>query len=52
MDRVRRLAFPMPSHLDIVLREDEDVVIGLRLRDRYARRRPSIWIAYLKRLAR
>jgi DNA-binding GntR family transcriptional regulator len=33
LDRVRRLAMPMPSHLDIVLSEHEAVVAGLKLRD-------------------
>jgi DNA-binding GntR family transcriptional regulator len=33
LDRVRRLSFPLPSHLDVVLREHEAVVDGLKLRD-------------------
>jgi len=33
LDRVRRLAFPGPNHLDIVLAEHTDIVDGLRSRD-------------------
>lgn len=33
LDRVRRLAFPIPSHLEIILSEHEDIVTGLRIRD-------------------
>jgi DNA-binding GntR family transcriptional regulator len=33
LDRVRRLSFPLPSHLDVVLHEHEAVVDGLKLRD-------------------
>jgi DNA-binding GntR family transcriptional regulator len=33
LDRVRRLAFPVPAHLDIVLREHADIVAALKARD-------------------
>ncbi len=33
LDRVRRLAFPVPSHLDTVLAEHTNIVDGLKLRD-------------------
>jgi DNA-binding GntR family transcriptional regulator len=33
LDRVRRLAFPAPTHLDIVLREHTAIVEGLKARD-------------------
>lgn len=33
LDRVRRLAFPLPGHLETVLAEHEAVVTGLKLRD-------------------
>jgi DNA-binding GntR family transcriptional regulator len=33
LDRVRRLAFPVPSHLETVLREHSAIVDGLKLRD-------------------
>ncbi len=33
LDRIRRLAFPMPSHLDVILGEHEEITTGLRLRD-------------------
>lgn len=33
LDRVRRLSFPLPSHLDVVLAEHVGVVDGLKLRD-------------------
>jgi GntR family transcriptional regulator, rspAB operon transcriptional repressor len=33
LDRVRRLAFPAPNHLDIVLAEHMAIVDGLKLRD-------------------
>jgi DNA-binding GntR family transcriptional regulator len=33
LDRVRRLSIPLPSHLDVVLREHIAVVDGLKLRD-------------------
>ncbi len=33
LDRVRRLSFPLPSHLEVVLNEHMAVVDGLKLRD-------------------
>ena len=33
LDRVRRLSFPLPSHLDLVLAEHIAIVDGLKLRD-------------------
>jgi DNA-binding GntR family transcriptional regulator len=33
LDRVRRLSFPLPSHLEVVLNEHLAVVDGLKLRD-------------------
>lgn len=33
LDRVRRLAFPAPTHLDIVLREHADIAAALKARD-------------------
>ncbi|OSP55818.1 hypothetical protein BV911_05445 [Pseudoruegeria sp. SK021] len=33
LDRVRRLAFPMPSHLDIILSEHDAILTGLKLHD-------------------
>ncbi len=33
LDRVRRLSFPLPSHLEVVLNEHVAVVDGLKLRD-------------------
>ena len=33
LDRVRRLAFPVPNHLDIVLAEHETIAKGLKQRD-------------------
>ena len=33
LDRVRRLSFPLPSHLDIVLSEHGAIIDGLKLRD-------------------
>jgi len=33
LDRVRRLAFPVPKHLEVVLAEHTAIVDGLRLRD-------------------
>ena len=33
LDRVRRLSIPLPSHLEVVLREHMAVVDGLKLRD-------------------
>lgn len=33
LDRVRRLAFPVPSHLNIVLQEHSEIANGLKLRD-------------------
>lgn len=33
LDRVRRLAFPLPSHLDTILTEHEAIVTALKLRD-------------------
>lgn len=33
LDRVRRLSYPLPSHLDVVLREHRAVVDGLKQRD-------------------
>ncbi len=33
LDRVRRLAFPMPGHLETVLAEHEAIVIALKQRD-------------------
>jgi DNA-binding GntR family transcriptional regulator len=33
LDRVRRLAFPVPTHLEAVLREHSAIVDGLKLRD-------------------
>ena len=33
LDRVRRLSFPLPSHLEVVLNEHMAVVDGLRQRD-------------------
>lgn len=33
LDRVRRLSFPLPSHLEVVLSEHTAVVDGLKLRD-------------------
>ena len=33
LDRVRRLSFPLPSHLDVVLAEHTAIVDGLKLRD-------------------
>jgi DNA-binding GntR family transcriptional regulator len=33
LDRVRRLSFPLPSHLEVVLNEHIAVVDGLKLRD-------------------
>ncbi len=33
LDRVRRLSFPVPSHLEVVLEEHMAVVDGLKLRD-------------------
>lgn len=33
LDRVRRLSYPIPSHLDVVLSEHTSIVDGLKLRD-------------------
>lgn len=33
LDRVRRLAFPMPNHLETVLQEHSDIVASLQARD-------------------
>ncbi|MHA1158685.1 MAG: GntR family transcriptional regulator, partial [Alphaproteobacteria bacterium] len=33
LDRVRRLAIPMPSHLQVILKEHDAIVTGLKLRD-------------------
>lgn len=33
LDRVRRLAFPLPSHLDTILKEHEAIVTALKQRD-------------------
>ena len=33
LDRVRRLAIPIPKHVDVVLEQHIDIVDGLRLRD-------------------
>lgn len=33
LDRVRRLAIPMTSHLEVVIAEHDDIMTGLKLRD-------------------